>query len=425
MDTTFLIRSCLSFFCFLLLTLLFFVKKQNKNLNWSIFYAMLWTTFTLGIINYCAVENNLWYFISETPLVINIPFDLFFVWIVLWSILPVYLFRGKHTLIILLSLFWLDLALMPELEHLGMLKLGDNWIMGEITLMFLVWLPSYLWAGFYYRRTHLKYRTLFQVLTMTILLFIIIPFIAKTHLNNPFTINAINPYLFQIVLIIAFPSLCAVIDLTNKGKGTPFPYDKTSKLVQNGVYAYCINPIQWSFTLIFIPLSIYYESYLLLLGIVISIAYTIGVSHPQENTDMERRFGEAWINYKKTVPSWRFSWKPKSIPKGTIYFKKNCNQCEQVKSWFSKRQTEDLLIRFSNEYEHSSLFQVTYVDYTGTEYKSIKAIAHGLEHINLAYASLGWFMRFPIIHTILQYLIDTMDFNENDEDCILEKRNSD
>lgn len=425
MDTPFLIRSFLVFFCFLLLILLFFIKKQNTELNWSIFYATLWTTFSLGVINYCAVESNLWYFISDTPLPMNMPLDIFFIWIVLWSVLPVYFFKGKHPLILLLLLFWMDMVLMPELEHLSILQLNDNWILGEIALILFVWFPSYLWARFYYDKICFKYRSLLQVLTMTLFLFLIIPFITKTYVGNTFFINTLNPYLFQTILIIAFPSLCAVIDLANKGKGTPFPYDKTSILVQSGVYAYCKNPIQWSFTLIFIPLSIYYDSYLLLFGIVVSVAYTIGISNPQENMDMESRFGKAWVNYKKTVPSWRFLWKPKSIPKGTIYFKKNCNQCEQLKLWFTKKNIESLDIKFSNEYKYSNLLQVTYVDHMDIEHKSIKAIAHALEHINLAYASLGWFMRFPIVGNILQYVIDSMDFDKDDEDCILKKRNSD
>ncbi len=61
----------------------------------------------------------------------------------------------------------------------------------------------------------------------------------------------------------------------------------------------------------------------------------------------------------------------------------------------------------------------------GTEHKSIDAIAHALEHINLAYASLGWFMKFPIIGNILQYVIDSMNFDKDGEDSILKKRNND
>lgn len=425
MELSVIIRHSLLGFCFLLLVLLFVIKTPKAKDNWAVFYALLWTTFSLAILNYIAVENNLWYFTDNTSLLLNMPLDIFFIWIVFWGVLPIYFFKGKYTFVLALSIFWLDILLMPELEKLGVLKLNSNWIIGDFILVLLVWLPSYLWAKFYYNNTHLKYRSAFQVIIMALFLFIAIPFIAITYTNAIFNLKPFNPYLFQIVFIIALPALIAVIDLANKGKGTPFPYDKTSKLVKHGVYAYCKNPIQWSFTVLFIPISIYYESYLILSGSIISIAYSIGISNPQEYNDMNSRFGIDWANYKKAVPSWRFLWQPKTIPKGTIYFKKHCNQCEQIKLWFTNKTTQQLDIKFSNEYTNNGLLQVTYVDYLGLEYKSIKAIAHALEHINLGYASLGWFMRFPLVSHILQYIIDTMDFEKDSDHCIFEKRNKD
>jgi len=425
MELSTVIRSSLVALCLLIFMILFIFKTPKAKLNWTIFYSTLWVTFSLAIVNYILVEKNLWCFPSSTPLTINMPLDFFFIWIIFWGIIPVYFFKGKYALILCLTLFWLDLLLMPKLEELGLLQLNKYWLIGEVILILFVWFPSYVWAKIYYKKTHLKFRSLFQVIIMVLFLFITIPFIIKTYNKLAFNIKPVTIYLFQFVFIIALPSLIAVIDLTTKGKGTPFPYDKTSILVKNGVYAYCKNPIQWSFTFLFIPLSYYYNSPLLLLGIVISIAYTIGVSNYQEYNDMKIRFGIDWINYKRNVPSWRFLWKPKAIPKGTIYFKKNCNQCEQIKSWFTKNNTQNLDIKFSNTYTHTTLLQVTYIDYLGKEYKSVKAIAHALEHINLAYASLGWFMRLPLINTVLQYIIDTMSFNEKEEQCIFNETNHD
>ena len=222
--------------------------------------------------------------------------------------------------------------------------------------------------------------------------------------------------------MIAFPALVAVLDLIEKGKGTPFPYDKTQNLVTSGVYAYIKNPIQWSFTILFIPLAIYHESYLLLLGSVISLAYTIGVSNPQEYEDMKGRFAINWNNYKKSVPSWYFQWNPKQISLGTIYFKKDCNQCEEIKKWFENKKTINLKIDFSENYKGEELLQVTYKNHLGQEYKSVKAIAYALEHINLGYASLGWFMRFPIISYIIQSIIDALGFSEEKSSCKIEHK---
>jgi len=358
-----IVRTSVLASCFLLLVILFIVKTQKRELNWALFYSVLWTTFSLTIINYYCVNTNYWSFNVPETLPLKIPLDLLFVWIIFWGIIPFFIFKGRYTLILFLGLFFLDLLLMP-----------------------------------YYHKKQLAIRSLFQVTIMTLFIFIVIPFTVQFHNNLNFEIPNFNPYLFQIAFIIAFPSLSAVVDLFKVGNGTPFPYDMTSNLVKNGVYAYCRNPIQWSFTLIFIPISIVYASPLIALGTIISIAYTVGVSNPQEYSDMEKRFGNEWLYYKKSVPHWRFLWRPKNHPKGQIYFRKNCTQCEQIKQWFT-----------------------TYVDYLGNEYKSIAAIARGLEHINLMYASLGWFMRFPIIHTILQFIIESMNFDETQESCDINK----
>lgn len=417
METQLIIRNGIILFCFAFLIFLFFIKKQEQKTNWSFFYSTLWLTFSLPIVNYLCVKYNLWIFISETDLTIKIPYDILFIWIIFWGILPFYILKGKYPLLTFLILLWIDILFMPELEMLGVLKLNENWMIGEFALLLLVWLPAYLWGTYSYTNKHLNFRAFLQVCTMGLLILVIIPFIAISYTSNNFSFEKIRPYIFQLTFIIVLPSLAAVNDLVKKGKGTPFPYDKTSELVQTGVYAYCRNPIQWSFTFLFIPISIYYESYLLLTGIIISIAYTLGVSNPQEYSDMEDRFDNKWRKYKKNVPNWRFLWKPQNIPAGTLYFKKDCNQCEQVKKWFEKRATCNLQIKYEHEFTGKKLLQATYTDYNNNNHKSIVAIANGFEHINLFWASLGWFIRLPIIHHVLQAIIDSMEFNNQDKAC--------
>lgn len=415
MEASVIIRNGLLSVCFVFLGAIFLLQKQNSRLNWSIFYATLWVSISLAIVNYFCIQFNLWQFSANS--MIKMPFDLFFIWIVFWGILPFYVFKGKHFFKITLSLLLLDFLYMPQLDHFGILSLNQYWWIGEFVLIFLVFLPSYYWAKIYYEGKKLNHRALFQVLIMALFFIFCLPFIMKSYGLIEENLHKYEVYLIQIGFIIVLPSLIAVQDLVRIGKGTPFPYDKTNILVRTGVYAYCRNPIQWSFTILFIPLSIYHQSYFLLIGSLVSILYTIGVSNPQEYQDMKIRFGKDWNNYKNNVPNWRFLYKPKNIPNGTIYFKNKCNQCEQIKKWFNKRETNNLTINYSYKYTKYNLLQVTYVDYYGNEYKSIKAIAHALEHINLIYASIGWLMRFPIVYHILQAIIDSMDFEQNEKIC--------
>lgn len=414
------IRTILIGICFSLITVFFLKEKQSKKLNWSLFFSFIWILFLLPIVNYFCVEYNLWFFVENNS-VIKIPYDILFLWMFFWM-LPFYFFRGKHTIIISLFLFWIDIITMPYLEEIGILKLNKNWLIGEVVLLLLVFIPSYIWAKFYFVKKFLSVRALFQVVIMAAFLLIVIPFSVKVYQTGTFQFQKFSSIYFQIIFMIAFPALVAILDLIEKGKGTPFPYDKTQNLVTSGVYAYIKNPIQWSFTILFIPLAIYHESYLLLLGSVISLAYTIGVSNPQEYEDMKERFGVNWNNYKKSVPSWYFQWNPKQISLGTIYFKKDCNQCEEIKKWFENKKTINLKIDFSENYKGEELLQVTYKNHLGQEYKSVKAIAYALEHINLGYASLGWFMKFPIVSYIIQSIIDALGFSEEKSSCKIEHK---
>ena len=132
---------------------------------------------------------------------------------------------------------------------------------------------------------------------------------------------------------------------------------------------------------------------------------------------MEKRYGKDWLNYKQIVPKWIFLWRPTGIPEASIYFDSNCSQCSQIGKWFGKFKTVNLKVKSADNYPGDEILQVTYVDFYGTEYKSVKAIACALEHMNLASASLGWMIRMPIISYVLQAIVDSMNFGRGIESC--------
>lgn len=298
-----------------------------------------------------------------------------------------------------------------------MLELKNNWYIGEVLLILLVFIPSYYWARVFYLDVNTKFRSLFQVITFACFLFLIIPFMMEHYSLINFSEILINSYIIQLIIIVSFPALIAVYDLTILGKGTPFPYDKTKTLVQTGIYAYCRNPIQWSFTFLFFILCYIFSSYYMLIGAIVSVAYSYGISDFQENIDMKKRYSGDWECYKKRTPKWYFQWKAKDIPRGCIYFDYDCFQCNQFMNWFLNSNCQNLDIKLSSEYPSNNILKVTYIDHQKKEFKSVTAIAFAFEHINLAYASLGWFMRFPIINFILQTIVDSLEINRiPDED---------
>ena len=416
-----ILRNILAGATLLFLAFLLLGKKRDSRLNWAMFYSTLWVSWSLLLVNYLCVQWGFWTFDVSEKMIAEMPFDLYFAWTILWGTLMVFLTKGRYFLIAVLSLFWMDLLLMPYLDTYGILVLHDYWLAGEILLILLVYIPAHFWAKYSLDNTHRKRRCFFQFLTVAFLYNLAIPLATLSYFPQTNTLNtSYIPFVMQFGFIIVLPAIIAVIDLAEKGKGTPFPYDATEHLVTNGVYAYIRNPIQWALTLFFIPLAIYYQTPLLLVGMVVSVCYTIGISNPQEFPSMTERFGQTWTDYKKAVPAWRFLWKPHHIPKGTLYFKQNCGICSEMRAWFEKQNPINVDFEHAENYDARQLLQVTYKDVQGNEYSSVKAIAHGFEHINLVWASLGWFMRLPLISYLLQLIVNAMGLRDvkNEDTCV-------
>lgn len=387
-------------------------KRQDHRQNWALFYCLIYSFSSMQLANLLCERLGFWSFESSSREFFKIPPETFFIWLIFWSIVPLLKMRLVLSIIFFLVLLWLDVLSMKFFQEILQFKLYENWILGDVLFILLVFTPGYLWAYAFYQNSMLRYRAFMQVFTMILLFYFSIPILLyEMHLIRTLHFNlSISQY--QLLFIFAFPGLVAVQNLVTIGKGTPFPYDKTEVLVETGIYAYCKNPIQWSFGLLFIPLSIIHESYYLLLGTCISIIYAYSVSNFQEYQDMEKRFGKGWLKYKSHVPKWYFLFKPQHIPSGVIYFDFDCAMCSQLKNWFLRRSAINLEIENANYFERK-LKQVTYVDYLGNEFQSVQALSHALNHINLIYACLGWFINLPILRHVLQIIVDSMSMESS------------
>ena len=420
MDNQWIIRNIILLLSFVFISFVFFRKEQDARLNWALFFASLWVSTLLLLVNKMSVDIGFWSFNTDETLPIFMPYDLYFIWIVFWAILPVFILKGRFVLISMLCFFWIDILLMPYLETYHILQLNEHWLLGELLLITAVYAPAQIWAYLFLENKGLKWRSLFQFLVLGIIYSLGIPFVV--YLYFPTDIKwmqweGATPYILQLAFIILLPALIAVIDLEQKGKGTPFPYDATTNLVESGIYAYIRNPIQWSLTFFFIPLALFFHSYILLTGIIVSIAYTVGVSEPHERGQLEALFSKTWVKYKENVPLWYFLWQPKYIPKATIYIQKNCDHCSQIRQWLEKRKPIHLHFENAENFKEGQLLQMTYQGAYGQYNTSVKSFAHALEHINLAWASLGWLMRLPGINQLLQLIIDSMGLTDEPKTC--------
>lgn len=101
-----------------------------------------------------------------------------------------------------------------------------------------------------------------------------------------------------------FWAIWSNIDLFRKGEGTPVPREdtQTRKLVVNGAYKYCRNPMVFGYLLFWVGLGLTFNSVFLTFGItaIVTILLVAFVKRWEEK-DLEKRFGEDYLEYKNRV----------------------------------------------------------------------------------------------------------------------------
>ena len=106
-----------------------------------------------------------------------------------------------------------------------------------------------------------------------------------------------------ILLVIGVPMVLWTITLLLKTKGTPIPFNPPPTLVLTGLYRVVRNPMHIGWTNVLIGLAILMQSFTLLvifmpLFITIHIVYLKFV----EEKELEKKFGQAYLDYRQRVP---------------------------------------------------------------------------------------------------------------------------
>lgn len=88
-----------------------------------------------------------------------------------------------------------------------------------------------------------------------------------------------------------------------KGKGTPVPFNPPPKLVTTGPYAYTRNPMLTGIFLLLFGLSVFFRSIsLVILFTPLFIFVNAWEVKTIEEPELERRFGEEYVEYRKQTP---------------------------------------------------------------------------------------------------------------------------
>src|SRR5262249_24786630 len=188
-----------------------------------------------------------WTFDAKGGVLAGMPVDLLLAWVCLWGAVPALACPSGSLWPMLAGAFALDLVLMPLANPV--VRLGPNWLSGELVSLVVVLTPAQLLARWTSRGEHLAARACLQVVAFTLLLFVVLPVViieaSGSKWANPLTWPVWQLSIAaQLLAGVALFGLTAVQEFVTRGGGTPVPFDPSRRPVTTGIYAYISNPMQ-------------------------------------------------------------------------------------------------------------------------------------------------------------------------------------
>ena len=177
-------------------------------------------------IQAAATSYGWWTFGVDKGLFLEVPLDLYFGWIVLWSAVPIVAFPNAGVLGIAAAMLAVDLLVMPLCAPV--VRLGDAWYVGEFVAVGSALVPAQYLARWTIESRHLRARAVFQVVAFTGLLLFLIPAMVFERVGGSWSVllnrtTFWNSVWFQLLAIPAIVGLSAVQEFVVSGGGTPVP----------------------------------------------------------------------------------------------------------------------------------------------------------------------------------------------------------
>ena len=155
-----------------------------------------------------------------------------------------------------------------------------------------------------------------DILILPVTMTIIVPILIKERGGESW----IPPKLILTIIgaILLFAGICllfytiALFRLV--GKGTLAPWSPTQRLVVTGPYRYCRNPMITGVLCILIGESLVFHSGNLLIWAGIFFLINTTYFLLREEPDLQKRFGDDYVLYKKNVPRWIPRLTPWNLP---------------------------------------------------------------------------------------------------------------
>ena len=121
------------------------------------------------------------------------------------------------------------------------------------------------------------------------------------HLIDPEIIDFFGGFFLVVGL---FLMIRTILLFSIRGKGTLAPWDPPKKLVVKGPYRFVRNPMLVGVNFLLLSLGCLLRNENILLWMMIFTFFNTIYFIKKEEPDLEKRFGEDYVEYKKNVPRW-------------------------------------------------------------------------------------------------------------------------
>ena len=412
-DRVVLIRAAMLYVPTVLTGVVALYRAPQPRLFAAALVSFFWTLPSLLALQILNLRFQWWTFHVAGGLFRYMPLDLYLGWAVLWSILPILLFRRTAIPIVAAVFCCADLVFMPLCAPA--VELHQHWLFGEYVAVAFVLLPSLYFARWTLDDRRLNARAVMQVITAVSLFLFVFPEIVFAlrggNWKSLLTLDRMAAGIWiQLLILAALPSISAVQEFAIRGLGTPIPYDPPRRLVTSGIYRYLANPMQVGCALSMGVWGAMLRNPWIVLAMFGTALYSLTVAGWDERADLDQRFGEPWRKFRREVCDWRPRWRPYvdlESPRPRLYIAATCGICAELRRWLERRVPLGLEFIAAESHPTRNLTRVTYDAMDGSaDEQGIRAFARALEHINLAWALVGALMRLPILATVIQVLAD-------------------
>ena len=384
-------------------------RQPDMRLAAGVLLGVVWNVTALLAVNVVAVAAGWWMFEADGGVVLGVPVDLLVGWALLWGAVPVLALPRRFVWLAVPAAVAVDLAVMPLLAPV--VVLSPSWLAGEMVVTAVAFVPGLLLAAWTASAQRLYARVTLQVVLAAALVMWLLPAATLDDPRGLLAILAALPMPAAVLMVVLFGlgsllGVAAVVEFAVLGRGTPLPYDPPQRLVTTGPYAYCRTPMQTSICAMLSAVAVVALDLRLAVAAVVSVAYGGGLAQWHELEQLPGRFGAPYQYYRTALPPWRLRRRPSPRgPQAVLWVGASCEQCSPVGEFFVVRRPVRLEVRAAEDHPGSALTRITY-EIEGRQWQGVAALARAVEHLNLAWAFVGWFGRLPGVVHVLQLIVD-------------------